>query len=106
MPPTRVSVSVNSGVPLALGLSKSVKVTVPVGLLPPLTVAWSAMDVPTVALGGSCCVLIDGVARTFCEWVWSMTDSAANPVASWTSRTSLLASTVWRGVWKSPVSEL
>ena len=38
--------------------------TVPVGLSPPLTVAWSAMEVPTVALAGCWLVLIDGAGLT------------------------------------------
>ena len=36
--------------------------TVPVGLNPPLTVAWSAIELPTVALAGCWLVLIAGVA--------------------------------------------
>ena len=37
--------------------------TVPVGLSPPLTVALSAIDVPTVALAGCWLVLIVGLAE-------------------------------------------
>ena len=36
--------------------------TVPLGLYPPLTVALSAIEVPTVALAGSWVELINGVA--------------------------------------------
>ena len=51
--------SVNSGVPVPFGLLYRLKVTVPVGLYPPLTVAWSAIEVPTVARGR----LLAGVDR-------------------------------------------
>ena len=63
MPPESVSVSVNRGVPLPFGLLYRLKVTVPVGLSPPLTVALSAMEVPTVALAGCWLVLIVGRGR-------------------------------------------
>ena len=53
-PPTSVSVSVNSGVPVPVGLLYRLKVTVPVGLYPPLTVALSAIELPTMALAGCC----------------------------------------------------
>ena len=36
--------------------------TVPLGLKPPLTVAWSAMELPTVAEAGCGLVLIIGLA--------------------------------------------
>jgi hypothetical protein len=61
-PPMSVSVSVYNGVPVAVELLYRSKVTVPVGLYPPLTVAWSAIDVPTVAVAGCWVVLIAGVA--------------------------------------------
>ncbi len=63
LPPTRVTaLLVNSGVPVPPELLYRVKVTVPVGLSPPLTVALSAMEVPTVALAGCWLVLMVGVA--------------------------------------------
>ena len=43
-----VSVSVNRAVPVPVELLKRLKVTVPLGLSPPLTVAVSAIAVPTV----------------------------------------------------------
>ena len=48
--------------------------TVPVGLNPPLTVAWSAIEVPTVAVAGCWLVVIDGVAGVI------VTGSAAVPL--------------------------
>jgi hypothetical protein len=48
-PPTSASVSMNSGVPVPFGLLYRLKVTVPVGLNPPETLAWSATVEPTVA---------------------------------------------------------
>ena len=39
--------SVNTGVPVPFGLLYRSKVTVPVGLNPPETVAWSAISAPT-----------------------------------------------------------
>ena len=55
--------SVNSGVPVPLGLLYSLNVTVPVGLKPPDTVALSAIELPTVAVAGCWLVLIDGRGR-------------------------------------------
>ena len=55
--------SVNRGVPVPFGLLYRLNVTVPVGLSPPLTVALSAIEVPTVALAGCWLVLIVGVAE-------------------------------------------
>ena len=52
--------SVNSAVPVPFGLSYSLKVTVPVGLSPPKTVAWSAIVDPTVADAGCWTVVIVG----------------------------------------------
>src|SRR6516165_10370925 len=66
--------SEKSGVPVPLGLLYRLNVTVPVGLKPPLTVALSAMDVPTVAVDGCWVVLIDGVAGV------TVTGSAASPL--------------------------
>ena len=48
--------------------------TVPVGLYPPLTVALSAIEVPTVAVAGCWVVLIAGVAGVM------VTGSAAVPL--------------------------
>ena len=48
--------------------------TVPVGLNPPLTVALSAIELPTVALAGIWVVLIDGPAEVM------VTGSAAVPL--------------------------
>ena len=56
MPATSGSVLVNSGVPDAVGLLYKLKVTVPVGLSPPVTVAWSAIVDPSAADAG-CCVV-------------------------------------------------
>ena len=54
--------SVKSGVPVPFGLLYRSNVTVPVGLLPPETVALSAIEVPTVADAGCWLVVIDGAA--------------------------------------------
>ena len=54
--------SVNNGVPVPFGLLYSLNVTVPVGLSPPVTVAWSAIEEPTVAVAGCWLVVIDGWA--------------------------------------------
>ena len=60
MPPTSgSSVSVNSGVPVPVELLYRLKVTVPVGLYPPVTVALSAIELPTMARGR----LLAGVDR-------------------------------------------
>ena len=48
--------------------------TVPVGLFPPLTIALSAIEVPTVAVGGCWLVLIVGLAGVM------VTGSAAVPL--------------------------
>ena len=48
--------------------------TVPVGLFPPLTVALSAIEVPTVAVAGCWLVLIVGLAGVM------VTGSAAVPL--------------------------
>ena len=50
--------------------------TVPVGLYPPLTVALSAIEVPTVALAGCWLVLIVGLAGLM------VTGSAAVPLVT------------------------
>ena len=50
--------------------------TVPVGLYPPLTVAWSAIELPTVALAGCWLVLIDGLAGVM------VTGSSAVPLVT------------------------
>src|SRR5215472_9669705 len=63
MPPTSVSVSVNSAGPVPFGLLNRLKVTVPVGLEPPETVALSATELPTVAPAGCCEVVRVGAAR-------------------------------------------
>ena len=54
--------SVNSGVPVPFGLLYRLNVTVPVGLSPPVTVALSAIEEPTVAVAGCWAVAIAGVA--------------------------------------------
>ena len=76
--------SVNRGVPVPFELLYRLKVTVPVGLSPPLTVALSAIDVPTVALAGCWLVLIVGVAGVM------VTGSRAVPL-------------VTAGCWLSPL---
>ena len=67
------SVSVNSGEPVAAALSYNRKLTVPVGWAPPETVAWSAIEEPTVADEGCCVVEIEGVGLV------TLTGSSAGP---------------------------
>src|SRR5271165_3207817 len=62
VPPLTVSVSVNNGVPVPVELPKRLNVTVPVGLKPPLTVALSAIELPTMADAGCWLVFMLGVA--------------------------------------------
>ncbi len=79
MPPTSVTgVLVNSGVPVPPELLYRLKVTVPVGLLPPVRVAESEMEAPTVALAGCWLVLMLGVAF---ELVIAMLPSTASVAA-------------------------
>ena len=58
-PPTSGTVSVKSGVPVPLGLLYRLNVVVPVGLKPPVTVAWSRIVPPTGVVAGCCVVLIN-----------------------------------------------
>ena len=71
LPPLSGFVEVKTGVPaqVASAGGNSLKVTVPVGLKPPLTVAVSEMDVPTgppaegvVAMAGVAWVMVTGSA--------------------------------------------
>src|SRR5437868_1398497 len=62
MPLTMASVSMHSGVPAPLYPYSTLFRSVPVGLKPPVTVALSAMLLPTTAVGGCWLVLIAGLA--------------------------------------------
>ena len=62
--PDSPTVSVNSPVPVALGLSYRLNVTVPVGLSPPLTVAWSPITYPINVHAGCGVVVMVGVTRS------------------------------------------
>ncbi len=66
--------SVNNGDPVAVELLYRLKVTVPVGLSPPDTVALSAIELPTGADAGCWVVLIEGEAAVI------DTGSAAAPL--------------------------
>src|SRR6516165_9937437 len=89
MPPTSGSVSVNSAGPVPLGLLYRLKVTVPVGLKPPVTVALSAMAVPTGALAGCWVVVMAGVGKL------TTTGSAAGSLLAKGSGLGMLV----RGLW-------
>jgi len=54
--------SVNSGVPVQALFEYRLNVTVPVGLYPPDTVAWSEIDWPTVVELGAAVLDTDGDA--------------------------------------------
>ena len=74
--------SVNSGEPVAVALLYSRKLTVPVGLWPPDTLAWSAIDDPIAAVAGCCVVEIDGDALVTVTGSSAVPDEALKLLAS------------------------